>query len=207
MKETFYDETFYLLRCFTHEWLIVLILLIGLFGKEITLKFNKRYFLEALLILTISVLYNFSLKYTFKVPLSQKFGLNNYAFPSGHMSSAIAFYGWLAIRYHSNLLNLFVGFLLLGIASELIYFGYHVVIDVIGSFFFCSLLLYGYHLFLSRYYNYLIQVNFALTSCLMIYLYITHNHDISYHKWLIYIVSNITTIIIKKYYKNKIKID
>lgn len=116
-----------------------------LFGQEacyillIILGFvivKRQLFAQSVSILFFTMLLNILLKNIFKVPLNPGLNIQSYAFPSGHMISAIAFYGWLFINIRHNILQILIILMLCGLGFSLIYCGYHNLIDIIGSIFF-----------------------------------------------------------------------
>lgn len=118
---------------FSHDTVIIPFMIIG----YIWLK--KDMFFEAICLILLSMIINYALKVTFKIPLNPELKIDGYAFPSGHMQSAFVFYGWLAFRYKSAVLSILVGFLLFAIGWGLVYMGYHNIYDILGGIFFAAL--------------------------------------------------------------------
>lgn len=106
--------------------------------------FKRRIFSQAVIILLFSIICNTLLKSYFKIPHSD----NQFAFPSGHMQSAVVFYGWLFINYHSMILRLLLLILLYGIGLSLMHFNYHNFIDIEGAIGFGLILLACYKIIL-----------------------------------------------------------
>jgi len=79
---------------------------------------------------------NIILKNTFKVPLNPVLNIKGYAFPSGHMIAAVAFYGWFFTNIRHPLLRTVIVIILTGLGFTLIYNGYHYLIDIIGAIIF-----------------------------------------------------------------------
>jgi hypothetical protein len=123
-----------------------------LFSKEVTIVpaiaigyhfINRRIFINVAGILFFMMILNTYLKSIWQIPLPANVG-NGWSFPSGHMASAIVFWGYLALEYKNKTFRAAVVFLLLGVATSLIYFSYHNLIDVLGALFFSSIVLVGY---------------------------------------------------------------
>lgn len=84
-------------------------------------------------VLFFTMILNILLKYTFKIPLNPALNIKGYAFPSGHMSSAVVFYGWLFANIRHSLLRIILVVILTDVGFSLIYKGYHYLLDIIGS--------------------------------------------------------------------------
>lgn len=93
--------------------------------------FNERIYGTTLLLVLFTMIYNYYLKSIWQLPLPPP--LEGWAFPSGHMHSAVVFWGWLAYQYRS------VGFSLMALSFTalvgfgLVHHGYHYTKDVIGA--------------------------------------------------------------------------
>lgn len=104
----------------------------------------KAALLRTVILVSFTLIYNIGLKSIWQVPLPQP--LEGWAFPSGHMHAAVAFWGWLAIEVHRRWFTEIV-FLILGtVAYSLLYNFYHWPIDVLGAAAFGSLSLFLYWL-------------------------------------------------------------
>ncbi|HQS84405.1 MAG: hypothetical protein B7Y25_05855 [Alphaproteobacteria bacterium 16-39-46] len=121
----FYGAKFFLL--FSHEFVIIPILVVGfIMGK-------KEKFGSALYLLLLTMIFNTLLKSMFQVPLAPHLGKVGFAFPSGHMQSAVVFYGWFFYKTSSLPLKSLSFILLAGCGWALVYLRYHTWIDVFGS--------------------------------------------------------------------------
>lgn len=154
---------------FTHEPVIVPLLVIGYIG------IGRHIFSHAICLLFLSMIFNAALKATFQIPLNPLLG-KGFAFPSGHMQTAVVLYGYLYTALNkSNALRFGIVCLLLMIGTSLIYCGYHNIFDIVGAVFFGALLLSGYQ-YVQKLVNQqmlgLLSWAFA-TLCLM-YLYSVH---------------------------------
>ena len=72
-----------------NEIVLVPIIILGF------LAIDRKIFGHATILLMFIMILNAFLKSIFQVPLSEHLNIDGYAFPSGHMSSAFTFYGWL----------------------------------------------------------------------------------------------------------------
>ena len=129
---------------------------------------GRQLFFDALCLLLLSVLFNYALKVTFQIPYPANLSRAGFAFPSGHMHAAVAFYGWLMHRTtHSIGRAILVG-LLAGIGFSLVYQGYHIYIDILGALFFGTCLLSAYIALSNK--PELKWFTLAFSSLLMIYI-------------------------------------
>lgn len=200
-KVTNLDEIAIFFGSFSHAWLILSIVLVAAGFKEIKLRFELRYFFEALVLMLFSILFNLFLKYSFAIPLSEeRFGKGAFAFPSGHMLSVITFYGWLAYRYHSKLLYICVGILFSGVIFNLFHFEYHLARDIVGAFFFGGILLGVYRYLLANHYykiNYIVHISSMFLMC---YIYLIHHQLIVRSAWLAFLGANLMVVAMKRLY-------
>jgi membrane-associated phospholipid phosphatase len=183
---------------FSLEMTLAAIIICGMTGATVVLKLNRRYFLEATLLLLFAIIFNKALKYTFKIPLPEHLGSSSYALPSGHMHSVFVFYGWLAYRYKSRILTAVTAVLMLGVAFELLYFNYHTLIDILAALFFGSLVLLGFNWVQKKYYADITPITMVLTSLLMIYIYFVNHHVLIGEIWGSYILANACAFILHK---------
>jgi hypothetical protein len=108
------------------------------------LALDRKIFGHATILLMFVMILNAFLKSIFEVPLSEHLNIEGYAFPSGHMSSAITFYGWLFLNTKNNFIRFILGIVIAGVGFSLIHKGYHNIYDIAGSAFFCIILLTTY---------------------------------------------------------------
>lgn len=94
---------------------------------------DRQLFANTICVLLFTTLLSILLKYTCKIPLNPALNIVGFAFPSGHMSSAMAFYGWLFANIRHSLLRIAIVVIISGIGFYLVYKGYHYPIDIIGS--------------------------------------------------------------------------
>ncbi len=121
----FYGAKFFLF--FSQEFIIIPIIVFGfIMGK-------KDNFGSALSLLLLTMIFNTLLKSMFQVPLAPHLEKVGFAFPSGHMQSAVVFYGWFFYKTSSLPLKGLSLILLAGCGWALVYLRYHTWIDVFGS--------------------------------------------------------------------------
>lgn len=120
----------YTLRFFLflgQEWFLIPLIVIGYFSPK------RSAFYRAFLILLFTFIFNVYLKAIWKIPLPPELHSENFAFPSGHMQSALAFWLWLSFELNIIWFYLLAVFILIGIGSGLVHFGYHNFGDILGS--------------------------------------------------------------------------
>jgi hypothetical protein len=118
-----------------NEMVLVPIIIFGF------LALDRKIFGHATILLMFIMILNSFLKSIFQVPLSEHLNVSGYAFPSGHMSSTLTFYGWLFFSTQNNFIRFLLAMLVAGVGFSLIYKGYHNIYDIAGSVFFCTILL------------------------------------------------------------------
>ena len=84
-----------------------------------------RHFAHLVLLTFSMMVLNTLMKQWFAVPLAVSLGKAGYAFPSGHMQFATAFYVWLMFMDISRWLKAAMVLILVLIAPAMIHFGYH----------------------------------------------------------------------------------
>lgn len=93
---------------------------------------DKKIFTRGLFILFFTMILSQYLKSIWQIPLAPHLG-EGWAYPSGHMQTAVAFYGWLAYEFRNRWVTLCVLGGLIGIGWALVYKGYHSVDDVLAG--------------------------------------------------------------------------
>ena len=112
---------------FTREFALIPILIL------IYLSSCKAEATRLLFIVLLTMAFNSYLKSAFAIPLSESLNSDTYAFPSGHMQVAFAFWGWMMIEFRGQVLRIFSIGVLLGIAGSLVQKGYHSWFDIQGA--------------------------------------------------------------------------
>ena len=177
---------------FSDDFIISAIAIFGFTGLSFLMRMNRRYFAEALILFLIAMIYNKALKYTFNIPLPPEFGPDKYALPSGHTQAALAFYGWIAVRYKSKLVTIFSALIVLGVITSLLYFQYHVMADILAALLFGLILMGSYYFCFRKFSSDTMKsIVFIFTSFLIFYIYSIHGHKISNEMWCAYILSNL----------------
>jgi undecaprenyl-diphosphatase len=150
---------------------------------------SSSVFYHAACILLLSILINYILKNIFKIPLTFMPGKNNYSFPSGHMQSASAFYGYLFYKFSHQLVRILCFAVLAGIAWAMIARGYHNYYDIFAGIL-CSIIIIAiYDFFNLKISGFLPWITLIIASCLMYYMnvhftWISKNHwEIFYGLW------------------------
>jgi undecaprenyl-diphosphatase len=162
---------------FSHDTIIIPLVILGYIWLD------QRIFFNAICILLVSILLNFSLKITFQVPLLPSLNKSGFAFPSGHMQSSAALYGWLITKLRPVYKIPLIG-LLIGIGLSLIHFGYHSYIDILGALLFGGLLIYLYS-FLERNCKQLLHPIILSFSTFLV-VYIAFRNEVENHLWMSY---------------------
>ncbi|MGD9591841.1 MAG: phosphatase PAP2 family protein [Candidatus Berkiella sp.] len=123
---------------FCHTPIVASILILGLFTQK------REIFIRTAYLLLFTMVYNVLLKSIWQNPLPPP--LEGWAFPSGHMHSAMIFWGWLAIEFKKIWFSEIVFLILTLVGYGLIQQGYHYPIDVFASIGFgaISLMLYTF---------------------------------------------------------------
>lgn len=110
---------------FSQPIVLASIVLVGFLNR------HEALFGRTLLILLFTMIYNVYLKSVWQVPLPPP--LEGWAFPSGHMHSAVVFWGALAMQLKRGWFTLLVCIMLSMSGYGLVYHGYHYPIDIAGA--------------------------------------------------------------------------
>lgn len=92
-----YLTKFFLL--FGQEYCYEMIIILGF------VLFRRQLFAQAICVLLFMTILNILLKYIFKIPLNPALNVKGFAFPSGHMSSTVVFYGWFFANIKHSLIK------------------------------------------------------------------------------------------------------
>jgi membrane-associated phospholipid phosphatase len=166
-----------LFLAFSDDKIIMPILIIGYIWVD------RKIFFEAICLILISILLNFSLKITFKIPFP--IHQEGFAFPSGHTQSSVVLYGWLLTNLKHHPLKILLLMLIAGIGWSLVYFDHHNYFDVIGGVFFGCLLLLLYKSLTNPLKQASINLILLSVSTLLI-LYIKYIYNIKEGIWKAY---------------------
>lgn len=149
-----------------------IMLLIGFLG---ILLYDRKLFMRALILLAFGFILKSYFKAIWQFPLPSGVGepgAANWAFPSGHTVTAVAFFGWIAVEIKNKAFRFWIvnALWLMGLLT--IHRGYHFPIDILGGYFFGGLiLLLGYLILkirLIRENTVIFALFFLLPSVLMI---------------------------------------
>lgn len=126
-KDIFFQYLTKFFLSFGQEYIYEIIIIVGF------TIFRRQLFARAICVLLFTTILNILLKYTFEIPLNPALNIKGFAFPSGHMSSGVVFYGWFFANIRHFLLRIIIVVILTGIGFSLIYKGYHYPVDIIAS--------------------------------------------------------------------------
>lgn len=161
---------------FGHITVIFPIMMIGMI-------FHKRdLYAKAACFLLWAMIFNTLLKYLFKVPLFPHLG-NGYAFPSGHMHAASAFYGYILYKTNNKTVKVGLGILLFCLGFSLIRCHFHDLFDVTGAVGFAIAELFIYHLISEKFGDKSVGI-VAVISAVSVLFALSIIHKIEFHVWL-----------------------
>lgn len=113
-----------------------------LFGKEVVIAplalygyifHDKNKWGRVIYITLFSMIVCAYLKGVWQVPLAPWLKSDGWAFPSGHMFSACAFYLWISYEMKKRWISILSVVILCGLGFSLVYKGFHDVYDVLGA--------------------------------------------------------------------------
>jgi len=110
--------------------------------------YNRKVFFYSLVLTLFGLIVAAFLKSFFKIPLLPHLG-EGWSFPSGHMFTAVTFWGFLALQLRNKIMSTLVITLLIGIGCSLVYCNYHIFIDVLAAVFFSLILITLYRILLN----------------------------------------------------------
>ncbi len=112
---------------FFNTYFIATVILFGFF------YLNSQYFVRAAILMFLSMVVNAYLKQYYQIPLNPAIFKTGWAYPSGHTSSNIVFWGALALQYRKKILYFVIpAFLSIGFIA-MVYVGYHDWADIFGG--------------------------------------------------------------------------
>ena len=138
MNMQYLDITSKFFLVFGQEFILIPLIIIGF------LALNKKTYGHAIFLLLFTMIFNTFLKSIFQIPLAEHLNKTGYAFPSGHMQSAIVFYGWLCFAHKNALVRSITLIIIVGVGCALIQQKYHNLYDVLGAVLFGILTLFIY---------------------------------------------------------------
>lgn len=128
------------------------------------------------------MIFNTLLKYLFKVPLFPHLG-RGYAFPSGHMHAASAFYGYILYKTDKRGLKIGLSVLLYCLGFSLIHCHFHDLKDVLGAVGFSIGEFYVYHVLSKNFGDKVIGI-ISILSAVVFMVALSVIHRIEFHVWL-----------------------
>ena len=130
------DKLAHLFLTVTSEYFVIAFISVGY------LTYRRQIFARALFILLFTMLLNPFLKALFEIPLTWKEG---WAFPSGHMQTTTALWGWLLWEMKNKAFTVLALFVMGAVAWSMLYLGYHTPFDLFGAvgFGLLTLIIYG----------------------------------------------------------------
>lgn len=181
---------------FTNEQFLIPFIIFGY------LYIDRDIFYNATCLILIGTLFNTALKVTFQVPLAEILGKDGFAFPSGHMQAATAFFGWLALKSHAFKIRIFTIILLICIGLSLVHFQYHNYYDVLAAIFSASLLMYAYYQNLKIAKPISQWIMIVSSSIFIAYIYFRVQR-INSHVWIAYYIL-LSLIVFEKTFRNRL---
>jgi len=173
---------------FSHETIILPLIILGYIWG------SRDVFYHAICLMLTSMILNFALKITFKIPLHPSLSIPGFAFPSGHMQSPTVLYSWIAFRIRNLFVRIFISLLLLSIGISLVYSGYHNYYDIFGAVFFAAILLLIYSFLFRNKPHILHYFLIIFSTILMIYIGakngLTPHMFLSYYALLAFIITD-----------------
>ncbi len=94
---------------------------------------RSEFFIKAASLMFFTMVINAYLKQHFQIPLNPELFKSGFAYPSGHTSSNVVFWGALAIQYRKKSLTLLIITLLVCGFISMVHVGYHDWPDVFGG--------------------------------------------------------------------------
>lgn len=145
---------------FTHDIFIIPILVLGY------IWINRKLFYHAICVTLLAVIYARALKNYFQI-YSPKYGL---IFPSGHILTATATYGWISLKSNKILIWI-ISIILISLSSySMIFFSFHNLKEIIGGIFFAIILVISYNYMLTKHPSILKLTLLPLAIALLLYI-------------------------------------
>lgn len=159
----------------SHNPVLITLVALGFFFRDR----NGFYFTFS--ILCFSVVLNYALKVTFKVPLMPHMNSDGYAFPSGHMQAATVFYGWMAILMAKRWINILTIITLIAIGYATVEAKYHLTNEIIaGALVGCLVLVVAKILYTKNTFTVANQLLLLMTFILILYCQIYYGYIPNY---------------------------
>ena len=114
------------------------------------LTYSKPIFARSLYLMAFTMIFNAFLKSLWQIPLNPALNIEGWAFPSGHMQVACAFWGWLAYEFDNKKFRCTIAVLLIAFGLSLIHFDYHNLNDVVAAAMFAILEIMVFRIIISK---------------------------------------------------------
>ena len=145
--------------------------------------FHKRdIYAKAACFLLWVMIFNTLLKHLFNVPLLPHLGVG-YAFPSGHMHAASAFYGYILYKTDNKFVKIVLAMLLCCLGFSLIYCHFHDLTDVLGAVGFTVAELLIYHVISINFGDKVVGI-ISIASAVAVMFALSVIHRVEFHVWL-----------------------
>jgi membrane-associated phospholipid phosphatase len=149
-------------------------------GNKDSLTTSRAFIVQIFCLLCFTIILNYALKITCKIPLDISLHKKGYAFPSGHMNLSTTFYFWLFLHLSSRYWRTCILLLLIGIGWGLIHYHYHNLRDVIGGCLLGSLVAIFYIKSLRIFATYIPWLLLSAATFLVLYIYLVQFEIIDY---------------------------
>ena len=158
---------------------IMLIVCLGVHSK------HRDIYVHAFSFMAFNMIVGRMLKMLFQIPLPASLGIEDYAFPSGHMLSTATLYGYIAFAYGHKFIQATCIIVLSNIGLALMYFNYHNLYDVCAACGIACMLIPLYHYAAQKCFKRTISSLLLMGICLIL---LMPHGQISYtkvqHIWL-----------------------
>ncbi|MEI8321350.1 MAG: phosphatase PAP2 family protein [Alphaproteobacteria bacterium] len=141
---TFIDTLQNFFLFFGHQPAYALVIILG------SIFYKDKTFWHAFVLLFFTMIFSATLKNIFQIPLNPALGIEGYAFPSGHMQAAVAFYGWIFYTIKNRTVRILIPCILLGQGWAMIHAGFHSLTDELAGFTVSVMLILAYGYFKNR---------------------------------------------------------
>lgn len=176
MSDTFIDSFAHFCLKFGHITFILPIVIVCMI-------FHKRdIYAKATCFLLWVMIFNTLLKHLFKVPLFPHLGAG-YAFPSGHMHAASAFYGYILYKTDNKFVKIALIALLCALGFSLIHCHFHDLMAVLGAVGFAIAELLIYHVISINFGDKVVGV-VSIVSAVAIMFTLNIIYKVEFHVWL-----------------------
>jgi hypothetical protein len=160
---------------------------------------DQKIILKASILMVFTMVINAYLKQVWQIPLNPEIFKSGWAYPSGHTSSNVVFWGAIALQYNKKKLYLIFSTILTFGFISMEYVGYHDWIDIFGGI--ClglSILTISYP-YLSKIPIYVLASGLQIICMFVLFFMI--DHQLKNYHWLWLSQGMLTGVIICEYFK------